>query len=187
VVTSRFAGYTPDVHLGANFLEMHIRPLSEEQVAGFVHNWYRIVERGLAKDPEQAEGIAKEKAEQLINRLREPDFRTRRVFELTRNPLLLTNICLVHRHRGKLPAETSAALRRVHRRPARTLAEREEAFCRGNRPRRPPGSAAGRPVDSRQAGAHASHGRRVGAAYRAGAEVSRLEQGQRRRIPAHHP
>ena len=103
VVTSRFAGYTPDVHLGADFLEMHIRPLSEEQVAGFVHNWYRIVERGLAKDPEQAEGIAREKAEQLINRLREPDFRTRRVFELTRNPLLLTNICLVHRHRGQLP------------------------------------------------------------------------------------
>ena len=65
VVTSRFAGYTPDVHLGAEFLEMHIRPLSEEQVAGFVHNWYRIVERGLAKDPEQAEGIAREKAEQL--------------------------------------------------------------------------------------------------------------------------
>ena len=51
----------------------------------------------------QAEGIAREKAEQLINRLREPDFRTRRVFELTRNPLLLTNICLVHRHRGQLP------------------------------------------------------------------------------------
>ncbi len=103
VVTSRFAGYTPDVHLGADFLEMHIRPLSEEQVAGFVHNWYRIVERGLARDPKQVEGIAREKAEQLINRLREPDFRTRRVFELTRNPLLLTNICLVHRHRGQLP------------------------------------------------------------------------------------
>ncbi|MEW6669350.1 MAG: SUMF1/EgtB/PvdO family nonheme iron enzyme [Thermodesulfobacteriota bacterium] len=103
VVTSRFAGYTPDVHLGADFLEMHIRPLSEEQAERFVHNWYRIVETGLAKDPEQAGGIAREKAEQLIKRLAEPDFRTRRVFELTRNPLLLTNICLVHRHRGQLP------------------------------------------------------------------------------------
>jgi len=103
VVTSRFAGYTPDVHLGADFLEMHIRPLNEEQVAGFVHNWYRIVERGLAKDIEQAEGIAREKAEHLIERLHEQDFRARRVFELTRNPLLLTNICLVHRHRGQLP------------------------------------------------------------------------------------
>ncbi len=62
-----------------------------------------IVERELAKDPEQAEGIAREKAQRLIDRLKEPDFRARRVFELTRNPLLLTNICLVHRHRGELP------------------------------------------------------------------------------------
>jgi formylglycine-generating enzyme required for sulfatase activity len=61
------------------------------------------VEKGLAKDPELAEGIAAEKADNLVKRLQEPDFRARRVFELTRNPLLLTNICLVHRHRGSLP------------------------------------------------------------------------------------
>jgi formylglycine-generating enzyme required for sulfatase activity len=103
VVTSRFAGYTPYVHLSADFLEMHIRPLGKEQEERFIHNWYRIVECGLAKDQEQAEGIAHEKAEQLIQLLREPDFRTRRVFELARNPLLLANICLVHRHRGQLP------------------------------------------------------------------------------------
>ncbi len=82
---------------------MHIRPLSGDQVKQFVHNWYRIVEKGLAKDPEQAESIARQKAESLIQRLQEPEFRARRVFELTRNPLLLTNICLVHRHRGELP------------------------------------------------------------------------------------
>ena len=52
---------------------------------------------------EQAESIAQEKADHLIERLRQSDFRARRVFELTRNPLLLTNICLVHRHRGSLP------------------------------------------------------------------------------------
>jgi formylglycine-generating enzyme required for sulfatase activity len=103
VVTSRFAGYVPKVHLGAEFLEMHIRPLSEDQVERFVQNWYRIVERELAKDPEQADGIAREKADRLIERLKEPHFRARRVFALTRNPLLLTNICLVHRHRGELP------------------------------------------------------------------------------------
>ena len=82
---------------------MHLRPLTEEQVEVFVHNWYKIVEKGLAKDPEQAKGIAAEKADSLVQRLRERDFRARRVFELTRNPLLLTNICLVHRHRGSLP------------------------------------------------------------------------------------
>jgi formylglycine-generating enzyme required for sulfatase activity len=103
VLTCRFAGYSPTVHLSEDFLEMHVRPLTSDQVKGFVHNWYRIVETGLAKDPEQAEGIAAEKADHLIRRLQEPDFRARRVFELTRNPLLLTNICLVHRHRGALP------------------------------------------------------------------------------------
>jgi len=103
VVTCRFAGYSPTVRLGEDFLEMHIRPLSEEQVETFVYNWYRIVETGLARDTELAETIAFEKAEHLVRRLKEPDFRARRVFELTRNPLLLTNICLVHRHRGELP------------------------------------------------------------------------------------
>jgi formylglycine-generating enzyme required for sulfatase activity len=103
VVTCRFAGYIPKVRLGENFLEMHLRPLTEAQVNAFIHNWYTIVEKGLAKDTEQAEEIAQEKAAKLVNRLKEPDFRVRRVFELTRNPLLLTNICLVHRYRGGLP------------------------------------------------------------------------------------
>jgi len=103
VVTCRFAGYRRKARLGEHFLEMHLRPFTEKQVEIFVHNWYTIVEKGLAKDPEQAEGIARENAENLVKRLREPDFRARRVFELTRNPLLLTNICLVHRHRGSLP------------------------------------------------------------------------------------
>ena len=103
VLTCRFAGYTDTVRLGAKFLEMHIRPFTEDQVARFVENWYRIVERALASDPEQASGIAAEKASHLLERLKAPDFRARRVFELTRNPLLLANICLVHRYRGDLP------------------------------------------------------------------------------------
>jgi predicted NACHT family NTPase len=103
VVSCRFAGYNPDVRLGAKFLEMHVRPLSEGEAERFIRNWYAIVEKGLAKDVEQADGIAKEKADHLVERLKQPDFRARRVFELTRNPLLLTNICLVHRHRGTLP------------------------------------------------------------------------------------
>lgn len=103
VVTCRFAGYSKTVQLKEDFLEMHIRPLTQDQVERFVNNWYTIVEKALAKDPDQAEGIALEKTRNLIGRLKEPDFRARRVYELTRNPLLLTNICLVHRHRGALP------------------------------------------------------------------------------------
>ncbi|MCP4117043.1 MAG: SUMF1/EgtB/PvdO family nonheme iron enzyme [Desulfobacteraceae bacterium] len=103
VVTCRFAGYGKTVKLNENFLEMHIRPMNADQAERFIHNWYRIVETGLAKAPEQAQGIAREKSASLVSRLKEPDFRARRVFELTRNSLLLTNICLVHRHRGGLP------------------------------------------------------------------------------------
>lgn len=103
VVTCRFAGYSETVQMKEDFLEMHVRPLTQDQVERFIQNWYTIVEKGLAKDPEQAGGIASEKADNLIKRLQEPDFRARRVFELTRNPLLLANICLVHRFRADLP------------------------------------------------------------------------------------
>ena len=103
VVTSRYAGYSPDVALNEQFLEMHIRPLSADQAEKFIRTWFRIVETGLARDQTQGKQIAEDKADKLIARLREPEFRAQRVFELTRNPLLLTNLCLVHRHRGTLP------------------------------------------------------------------------------------
>jgi predicted NACHT family NTPase len=61
------------------------------------------LKRAWPKIPNRPGGIGREKAAKLVNRLKEPDFRVRRVFELTRNPLLLTNICLVHRYRGGLP------------------------------------------------------------------------------------
>ena len=103
VVTCRFAGYTEEARLDADFLEMHVRPLNEQQAETFIRNWYRIVETGLSSDPAQAGVLAQEKADHLIGRLREPEFRSRRVFELTRNPLLLTNICLVHQSQNSLP------------------------------------------------------------------------------------
>ena len=105
VVTCRFAGYSETVRLSAKFLEMHIRPFNSEQAEAFIRKWYNIVERGLAKDPDQAAGLASEKADNILARLKESDFRAQRVFELTHNPLLLANICLVHRHRGTLPAK----------------------------------------------------------------------------------
>jgi formylglycine-generating enzyme required for sulfatase activity len=39
----------------------------------------------------------------LLSRLKEPEFRSARLVEMTRNPLLLANLCLVHRDRGALP------------------------------------------------------------------------------------
>ncbi|MFC1573377.1 NACHT domain-containing protein, partial [Candidatus Eisenbacteria bacterium] len=42
VVTCRFAGYSADVRLSEQFLEMHMRPLGKEQAEEFVRKWYRI-------------------------------------------------------------------------------------------------------------------------------------------------
>ena len=103
VVTCRFAGYDEQVSLGADFLELHLRPLSREQAEKFIRNWYRAVECGLAHDPAQGQITARQRSEELIGRLAAPDFRSARMTEMTRNPLLLTNLCLVHRDRGALP------------------------------------------------------------------------------------
>ncbi len=103
VVTCRFAGYHGQAQLEPEFLELHLRPLTAEQSEAFVRNWYRIVETALAADTTRGESLAIDKAEELLSRLREPGFRSARMAEMTRNPLLLANLCLVHRDRGSLP------------------------------------------------------------------------------------
>jgi formylglycine-generating enzyme required for sulfatase activity len=103
VVTCRFAGYGEKARLDHHFLELHLRPLSSEQAEQFIFNWYRIVETALSVDPATGQGLARDKARSLVERLREPDFRTARLVQMTRNPLLLANLCLVHRDRGTLP------------------------------------------------------------------------------------
>lgn len=103
VVTCRFAGYSGDVRLGSQFLELHLRPLTREQSEAFIRKWYHAVETGLAVDPDQGEVTARTRAEELVSRLGESDFRTARMAAMTRNPLLLANLCLVHRDRGGLP------------------------------------------------------------------------------------
>ena len=103
VVTCRFAGYENQARLGEDFLELHLRPLTQEQSESFIRNWYRIVETGIANDPAQGEVLARSRAADLIARLGGPGYRTARLVEMTRNPLLLANLCLVHRDRGSLP------------------------------------------------------------------------------------
>ncbi len=104
VVTCRYAGYNDEVRLDAQFLELHIRPLVEEQVRSFVETWFSLVEGCLDLDAEQAARKARKQIDGLLETLAGKVFRARRVSELTGNPLLLTAICLVHRDRGRLPA-----------------------------------------------------------------------------------
>ena len=104
-VTCRFAGYAEKTRLGPHFLEMHVRPLSKQSAERFVGNWYRVVETGLAPASRRAraEKKAEQRAKDLVARLGGGEFRASKVFEMTRNPLLLTNLCLVHRDKGELP------------------------------------------------------------------------------------
>jgi formylglycine-generating enzyme required for sulfatase activity len=105
VVTSRFAGYAPSVRLGGDFLEMHIRPFVEDQAAEFIRKWYRIIEEETNDDLDLAHEKAQEQSTKLITKLKEPDFRSRRILEMTRNPMLLTNLCIVHWYRKTLPRD----------------------------------------------------------------------------------
>lgn len=102
-VTCRYAGYTVESRLDGAFLELHLRPFTREQSEEFIYRWFEIVETSLATDVVRARAKAREQAHDLVERLRQPEFRAQRVLELTRNPLLLTAICLVHRDRGRLP------------------------------------------------------------------------------------
>jgi formylglycine-generating enzyme required for sulfatase activity len=103
VVTCRFAGYTDAARLSETFLELHLRPMSKELADEFIRKWYRIVETALAPDPGRGAEMAHARAEQLITELGKGDYRAARVVEMVRNPLLLANLCLVHRDRGHLP------------------------------------------------------------------------------------
>jgi predicted NACHT family NTPase len=77
--------------------------MRREQSEAFIRNWYHAAESGLAVEPAQAEVIAHTRAEDFIGRLGKHDFRSARMVAMTRNPLLLANLCLVHRDRGGLP------------------------------------------------------------------------------------
>jgi formylglycine-generating enzyme required for sulfatase activity len=92
------------VILDASFLELHLQPLDDEQMRQFVTNWYSLVEHSALRDPQQATVEADRRTRDLLDTLSQTDFTAvARVYEMTRNPLLLTAICLVHRERGRLP------------------------------------------------------------------------------------
>lgn len=102
-VTCRYAGYSELSRLDGRFLELHLRPLTDDQADTFIAKWFRAVEREQERDQERADLLADEGARKLIETLKGPHFGASRVYEFTRNPLLLTAICLVHYDKKSLP------------------------------------------------------------------------------------
>jgi len=110
VVSSRYAGYADDARLGGVFLELHIRPMDDLLVAQFVRNWYRAVELSIGPDAAIAAEKAETEAAKFLAILGQDEYRAAKVRELTRNPLLLTAVCLVHRAMGGLPKRRATLL-----------------------------------------------------------------------------
>jgi len=99
LVTSRFAGYKGKARLPANYLEMHVRDFSDDDVGHFVRQWYVQVETRLRDDDAHARDVARRLSDDLLTNL-EPGTH---LYELCRNPLMLQIICLLHRSQGSMP------------------------------------------------------------------------------------
>lgn len=97
LVTSRPLGYRDYSYQDGTVLQ--VREFTPAQVRDFVDGWYRSAERNpLAKAGGKISGKMSAEAERLLERIDQTA-----LTELAANPLLLTMICRVNRHRGELP------------------------------------------------------------------------------------
>jgi len=104
LVTCRFQGYFREgVPLGPKFVEFHVRPLDDPQVERFVEDWFHAAYRELIPEQTQAEQRAQADSKELLGILAQPTHQTGHITELSRNPLLLTILCIVFHEERKLP------------------------------------------------------------------------------------
>lgn len=134
VMSCRPAGYTDDI-ARRSFLKLELGELDDAKMAAFVHNWHVTVERHLQPDePARAEAEAKRNADALLQVLAQREFvAVMRVYEMTRNPLLLSAICLVHYAQKRLPKERAT----LYEEAIRVLLERRRARRADEQPRTP--------------------------------------------------
>lgn len=68
--TCRYAGYRDDATFDGDFLELHLRPLTDAEAEQFVKNWFELVETTYAPDLDAAKKKARQDAEKLVAKLR---------------------------------------------------------------------------------------------------------------------
>lgn len=92
VVTSRVVGYEQAPLDPNRFLHVELSPLTPAQVTDFIRRWYLEREH----DP----NLLKDRTASLQKAIDDPD-----VGQLTKSPLLLTMMCLVHKAEADLPKQ----------------------------------------------------------------------------------
>jgi len=80
-------------------LEVQLPPLGEPEAHALVERWFQVSAPEAGMDAT----AARRSADALWAELKTPELRTTRMFELTRNPLMLSVLCAVYRQRGSLP------------------------------------------------------------------------------------
>jgi predicted NACHT family NTPase len=111
-VTSRFHGYrrTRDVALGERFLELHVKPLNDDQITRLVTQWFDAAHRRIDGASVQARENAVSDRTQLLEVFKTSPFKTPRMLEMVGNPLLLTIVCIVFKRDHDLPTPRAGTL-----------------------------------------------------------------------------
>ncbi|MCA9649917.1 MAG: SUMF1/EgtB/PvdO family nonheme iron enzyme [Myxococcales bacterium] len=81
-------------------LMVRLPPLDELGARRLVEGWFQAAQPEGGGDPAEAE----RQADSLWIELQAPEFRATRMFELTRNPMMLSLLCALHQQRGALPS-----------------------------------------------------------------------------------
>ncbi len=108
VATCRYASWRkPAGRLGGRFFPFEVLRFGRDDAADYVRQWFSAVvsaQRGPEESPDAALSRATEKAERLLEAMNDPERPLHSsLWKMTRNPLLLSTICLVHHAREGLP------------------------------------------------------------------------------------
>lgn len=129
IITSRPDGYDEAPLSHADKLD--VQTFTPEQVSQFIHKWYLANEiaAAMGKIDKGVQLRAEERAGDLLSRIR----RSRDLSQLTRNPLLVTMLAVVHHYQAETMPEGRAAL---YGKLCEVLLEKFRA-AKGVRPKRP--------------------------------------------------
>ena len=93
MVTSRIAGYSRARFSTTDYRHFTLEDFNDEEIDTFIRKWYR----SRLHNPAAAEAKARDLKEALGKKAN--------IKELTRNPLLLTIIAIIHRYESQLPED----------------------------------------------------------------------------------